>query len=155
MSIYDSLQGKEQVLKLYDQNWAALGSKFESSFIDTRYGKTHVVATGLAGAQPIIVFHGGNMISPISFAWFVKLANRYRIYAPDTVGHPGRSAETRLNPRTFQYGQWAADVIARCRAMRLRDRFPGDYNRSNRWCLYRSYGRIRPRASYTYIVPHR
>lgn len=51
------------------------------------------------------------MISPISFAWTASLTKKYRLYAPDTVGQPGYSAETRLNPRSFQYGEWAADGI--------------------------------------------
>ncbi len=111
MSIYRSPQGKELLLKLYDQNWVTLGLKTERSYIPTRYGNTHVVTTGPRDGLPIVVFHGGNMISPISFAWITALASRYRIYAPDTVGHPGYSDETRLNPGSFQYGEWAADVI--------------------------------------------
>jgi len=111
MTIYRSLEGKEQILKLYDQDWAAMGLETESAFISTRYGKTHVIISGPRDAEPIVVFHGGNMISPISFAWLIPLVKRYRIYAPDTVGHPGYSAETRLKPATFQYGEWATDVI--------------------------------------------
>jgi len=111
VSIYRSPEGKEQLLKLYDQNWAALGLELERSFISTRYGKTHVVTTGPKDGLPIVVFHGGNMISPISFAWITHLAKRYRLFAPDTVGHPGYSDETRLQAGSFQYGEWAADVI--------------------------------------------
>ena len=85
--------------------------ELERSFIPTRHGKTHVVTTGPQDGIPIVVFHGGNMISPISFAWITTLADRYRLYAPDTVGHPGYSDETRLKAGSFQYGEWAADVI--------------------------------------------
>lgn len=111
MSIYRSLKGKEQILYLYDQNWAALGLEIEHRTIPTQYGRTHVVITGPDDAQPIVVFHGGNMISPISFAWITPLTSRYRFYAPDTVGHPGHSDETRLKPGSLQYGEWAAEVI--------------------------------------------
>lgn len=37
--------------------------------------------------------------------------NCYRIYAPDTIGHPGKSAETRLSPKDNNYGQWLSDVM--------------------------------------------
>ena len=111
MSIYRSLSGKQQILKLYDQNWDALGLALEHHAIPTRYGSTHVVAVGPRDAPPVVVFHGGNMISPISFAWVQQLTSCYRFYAPDTVGHPGYSAETRLKAGTFQYGEWASDVI--------------------------------------------
>ena len=111
MTIYRSLKGKEVILSQYDQNWNALGLETEDRYLPTRYGKTHVVVSGPVDGPPIVVFHGGNMISPISFAWITQLTQRYRIYAPDTVGHPGYSAENRLKPGTFQYGEWAADVI--------------------------------------------
>lgn len=111
MSIYRSPQGKEQLLRLYDQNWTALDLDLERSFIPTRHGQTHVVTTGPKDGLPIMIFHGGNMISPISFAWITSLADRYRLYAPDTVGHPGYSDEKRLKTGSFQYGEWAADVI--------------------------------------------
>src|SRR5512146_2143305 len=111
MSIYRTLEGKNRILKLYDQNWDALKLAREDCFIETRHGKTHVVVTGPQHGQPIVVFHGGNMISPVSFGWITALTQTYRIFAPDTVGPPGYSAETRLDPGSFQYGEWAADVI--------------------------------------------
>jgi hypothetical protein len=103
MSIYRSKEGKARILKLYDDQWSALNLELEHRTVDTRYGKTHIVVTGPKYGQPIVVFHGGNMISPVSFAWIVSLTKNYRIYAPDTVGHPGYSAETRLNPKSFQF----------------------------------------------------
>ena len=111
MSIYRSIEGRNRILKLYDQNWDDLHLVKEDIFIETRHGQTHIVITGPQDGQPIVVFHGGNMISPVSFAWITSLTKTYRIYAPDTVGHPGYSAETRLDPGSFQYGEWAADVV--------------------------------------------
>jgi pimeloyl-ACP methyl ester carboxylesterase len=102
---------QNRILKLYDQNWDALHLAREDCYIETRHGQTHVVVTGPADGQPIVVFHGGNMISPVSFAWITALTQKYRIYAPDTVGHPGYSAETWLDPGSFQYGERAADVL--------------------------------------------
>jgi pimeloyl-ACP methyl ester carboxylesterase len=111
MTIYYTPQGKERILKLYDQNWAALGLETERCFVPTRYGQTHVVICGPREAPPLVAFHGGNVISPLSFAWIQPLTEHFRMYAPDTIGHPGYSAETRLKPGGFQYGEWAADVL--------------------------------------------
>jgi pimeloyl-ACP methyl ester carboxylesterase len=57
------------------------------------------------------VFHGGNFVGPYSLAWILPALAGYRVYAPDTVGHPGLSAQTRLSPRDQSYGQWAAAVL--------------------------------------------
>ena len=37
--------------------------------------------------------------------------NDFHIYAVDTIGHPGKSAEVSLSPYNYDYGKWAAEVI--------------------------------------------
>ncbi len=110
-SIYRTPAGEAEIMRLYESNWVRLGIQYESRRVNTRFGITHVPTTGPEDAPPLVIFHGGNMINPISFEWFVPLVSEYRIYAPDTVGHPGRSAQTRLSPRDNSYGEWAADVL--------------------------------------------
>jgi pimeloyl-ACP methyl ester carboxylesterase len=39
------------------------------------------------------------------------LLEKYRVYAPDTIGHPGKSAPVRLSPRDDSYGQWLVQVL--------------------------------------------
>jgi pimeloyl-ACP methyl ester carboxylesterase len=33
------------------------------------------------------------------------------VYAPDTLGHPGKSAAVRLSPEDDSYGHWLVDVL--------------------------------------------
>ena len=63
--------------------------------------------------MPVVITHGGNSINPQGLLGLMPLlrANRYRIYAPDTIGHPGKSAETRLSSNDTSYGQWLNDVV--------------------------------------------
>lgn len=82
-----------------------------SAWVDTRFGRTHLLVAGPADAPPLVVFHGGNTTNPVSLEWFLPLAAEYRLYAPDTIGHPGLSAETRLSPRDDSYGKWVVDVL--------------------------------------------
>ena len=39
------------------------------------------------------------------------LLDDFHVYAVDTIGHPGKSAETDLSPRGYDYGKWANEVI--------------------------------------------
>ncbi len=55
-------------------------------------------------------FQGGNSISPYILRLFLPLSKHFRLYAPGTIGHPGRSAQTRISPRDNSYGKWAADL---------------------------------------------
>jgi pimeloyl-ACP methyl ester carboxylesterase len=51
------------------------------------------------------------VVNAISLRWFTPLMGQYRIYAPDTIGHPGKSAQVRLSTKDLSYGQWAVDLL--------------------------------------------
>lgn len=112
-SIYKSPAGEARILALYDQFQASLGIAFDERMVETRFGATHVLAAGPAAGLPVVVTHGGNSINPQGLQGLLPLLKSecYRVYAPDTVGHPGKSAQTRLSPRDMSYGQWLSDVL--------------------------------------------
>lgn len=111
MSIYRNDDGKQEIEEQYWQLVEELDAGIEQKRIETRFGETHVLLAGDEENPPLVVFHGGNVANPVSLEWFLSLRDRYRIYAPDTVGHPGLSAQTRLSPRNDDYGRWAVDLL--------------------------------------------
>ncbi len=110
-SIYYSKAGKAEIMELYDQAVAQLGVVYEERTLETRFGSTHVLITGPADAPPLFILHGGNVINPVTLAWYLPLSHHYRLYAPDLIGHPGKSAQTRLSPDDDSYARWGVDVL--------------------------------------------
>jgi pimeloyl-ACP methyl ester carboxylesterase len=111
-SIYKSEAGRERVLAAYDDATDRLEPPIrEHRTLETRFGDTHVLVSGPEDAAPVIFFHGGNSFNADTLAWFPDVIGQFRVYGPDTIGHPGRSAETRLSPTDLSYGEWAADVM--------------------------------------------
>jgi len=80
-------------------------------YVNTRFGRTHILKMGKQNGLPIIAFHGGNSLNPHDLLPLVELAKDYQIYAPDTIGHPGYSDEIRLSSKNMSYGEWALDII--------------------------------------------
>jgi pimeloyl-ACP methyl ester carboxylesterase len=39
------------------------------------------------------------------------LAREFRLLAPDTIGHPGRSAQRRISPDDHSFGEWVVDIL--------------------------------------------
>jgi pimeloyl-ACP methyl ester carboxylesterase len=112
-TIYKSAEGEAIILNLYDRFQKSLGVIFEDRMVDTRFGDTHVLVTGPEQGPPVVITHGGNSISPQGLRGLLPLLEqrRYRVYAPDTIGHPGKSAQVRLSARDQSYGRWLNDVL--------------------------------------------
>ena len=89
-TIYRRPEGEAELTRLYDRALQRLGFECTDRHVDTRFGTTHLLCAGPPAAPPLVIFHGGNSVNPFTLAWFAPLADEYRIYAPDTVGHPGR-----------------------------------------------------------------
>ena len=54
---------------------------------------------------------GGNFLNPTCLGWFLPLAESHRLYAPDIVGQPGRSAQERPSPKGDGHAFWVEDVM--------------------------------------------
>ena len=109
--VYKSAECEQKIMELYDEQVSKLGIQCDDVYVDTRFGKTHILKTGNPNGKPVILFQGGNSTSPYYLRNFLYLADKYMIYAPDTMGHPGKGAQTVLSAKNLDYGEWASDVI--------------------------------------------
>lgn len=66
---------------------------------------------GPEDAPPAVFLPGGNFLNPTCLCWFLPLARSYRLYAPDIVGQPGRSAQYRPSSRGDGHAFWVEDVL--------------------------------------------
>ena len=112
MGIYKSEEGKEGILNLYDKQLSRLRVSYYDKYVYTSFGNTHLIETGNPQGIPLLVFHGGNATTAYNLLFCDFLMEGFHIYAVDTIGHPGKSAEVCLSPRNYDYGKWAGEVIS-------------------------------------------
>lgn len=110
-SIYRSDSARQHIHALYDRAREALPFPTTSRMVPTRFGNTHVLQAGPESGPPVVVFQGGNVVNPLTLAWFASLSDRFRIYAPDTIGQPGKSADVRVSANDASLGEWVIDVL--------------------------------------------
>jgi pimeloyl-ACP methyl ester carboxylesterase len=110
--IYRSTSGEAKLHALYAEATGVLGCPLESRYLQTPYGLTHVLVTGAPESPAAVVFHGGNFLNPYSLSWMLPALAGFRVFAPDTVGHPGLSDQRRLSARDDSYGRWASAVLS-------------------------------------------
>ena len=97
--------------ELYDMQLKSLNTKYEDLYLETRFGKSHLVKLGNLNANPLLMFHGGNSTTPFYLSGFKYLFEYFCIYAVDTIGHPGKSDQINLSAKSLEYGEWASDII--------------------------------------------
>lgn len=90
-SIYKNPEIESRLMALYDARIREWPVPYESRFIDTDYGKVHVIISGPEDAPPLVLLHASAMAG---WSWLYNIEGlnaRYRTYAIDTIGDAGRS----------------------------------------------------------------
>lgn len=110
-TIYKSEASKKRILELYNNKQQSLGIDCSDIFVDTFAGKTHVLVCGPEHGEPILLLHGINAGAPLALEAMKGLHTTYRIYAVDTIGQAGKSAETRLPLEDLSLSKWLAATM--------------------------------------------
>jgi pimeloyl-ACP methyl ester carboxylesterase len=94
--VYRTEDNRAGLMSLYEEKLRQWPVRSETFFVATRYGKTHVIASGDPASPPVVLLHPE---ATSALAWaplFPALAGRYRIYAPDTIGWPVKISDATL-----------------------------------------------------------
>jgi pimeloyl-ACP methyl ester carboxylesterase len=98
LTAYDALLGKWPVAH-------------ENLFVPTRFGVTHVVASGSAHAPPVVLLHAFLSTATVWLFNVEALSRHFRVYAVDVIGQGGKSASTRPIKRRGDFADWMSDLF--------------------------------------------
>jgi len=96
-SIYKSPEIKARFMEMYDEKMQEWPVPYEDVFIDTSYGKVHVIVSGPEDAPPLLLLHASGVAG---WSWkynVAELSQHYRTYAIDLIGDAGKSEFTTLD----------------------------------------------------------
>jgi pimeloyl-ACP methyl ester carboxylesterase len=105
------MAARAAIEQLYDRAREQLTFATESRMVPTRFGDTHVLVAGPADGSPVVALQGGNVVNPLTLAWLAPLVDTLRIYAPDTIGQPGKTVGDRVSANDSSLGDWTTDVL--------------------------------------------
>jgi pimeloyl-ACP methyl ester carboxylesterase len=110
-SIYKSPEIEARLMEIYDEKMAEWPVPYQDIFVDTRYGKVHVIASGPEDAPVIFLLHASG-VAGWSWKFNVEaLSQNYRTYAIDLIGDAGKSEYADMG-HVMKNGQDQADLYA-------------------------------------------
>jgi pimeloyl-ACP methyl ester carboxylesterase len=86
---------------------------YEELYIPTRFGDTHMIASGSNDAAPLLLFHPSGGSATIWCRNVGPLSQHYRTLAIDTISEPNKSTLTRpinFRHQRQQFADWARDL---------------------------------------------
>lgn len=104
-------KGSAALNALYDATLERLVVPFESQFVPTRFGKTHLIATGLDNPEAMFMLHGAASNGAACWPLINDLAKTYRVYSIDIPRHLGKTEPFHLSPRRDDYALWLIDIL--------------------------------------------
>ena len=113
MKVYRSKKAAQMLRKTYDDLLLQWEIPVEEKDIKSPFGSTHILIAGEPKSKPLILFHGVGDDSALMWLYNAKaLAAKYRIYAVDTIGGPGKSKPGEKYNKTFDATEWIDSILA-------------------------------------------
>jgi pimeloyl-ACP methyl ester carboxylesterase len=100
-------------MAIYDETLRQWPVPYETSFVATRYGQTHIIASGDPASPPLVMTHPAAVGGFVWSSIIAPLSEKRRVYALDTIGDVGRSelADPDRYPKEGRdYSAWLDDV---------------------------------------------
>ena len=109
--IFTSPDVESSYQRAYDEAMVQWPVPFESLFVPTSFGETHVVAAGEPSAPPLVLLHGKYASSTQWIANIAAFAERFRCYAVDSISDIGKSIPTSIPRSRAAHARWLAEVL--------------------------------------------
>lgn len=104
---------RAKLMEIYDEALRRWPVPYETSFVATRYGQTHVITSGDPASPPLVMTHPAAVGAFVWSSIIASLSERRRVYALDTIGDVGRSEladPDRYPKKGRDYSAWLDDV---------------------------------------------
>ena len=111
LSVFDSPEAEASFTKAYDAVLGTWPVPYESRFVATSFGQTHVIISGDPQGPPVVLLPPGGSHAPIWVRNVGTLSRTYRVYAVDIIGELNRSRPTRPIKTHAGFMEWITELF--------------------------------------------
>jgi pimeloyl-ACP methyl ester carboxylesterase len=113
LPVFRTAENRAKLMAIYDAGLRQWPVALETFFVNTEYGRTHVIATGDPALPPLVMIHPMGVGAFVWSSIIAPLSEQHRVYALDTIGDVGRSelADPDRYPKNGRdYSSWLDDA---------------------------------------------
>jgi pimeloyl-ACP methyl ester carboxylesterase len=110
-SAFKTPEGEAAYLAAYDAALASWPVPYQEMEIPSRFGMTHVVASGPADAPPLVLLHGYMATLTMWSPNIADFSQDYRVYAVDVMGQPSKSIPGESIRNEADYAAWLTATL--------------------------------------------
>jgi pimeloyl-ACP methyl ester carboxylesterase len=111
LASFTSPEGENQFFAAYDAVLKRWPVPYEELDIPTRFGTTHLIASGSTSLPSLLLLHATGTSSTMWFPNIGPLSSAFRVFAVDIIGEPGKSRQVRLLKNREDCATWLCDLI--------------------------------------------
>ena len=109
---YKNEKGGAQIIRTYEALLQKWDVDFSETDVETRYGSTHIITAGSPQNPPLMLFHGVGDDAPMMWVKNIQSwAQKFSVYAVDTIGGPGKSVPNENYGKGFDQCIWIDDML--------------------------------------------
>ena len=110
-TIYKSPQGEKLMMEFYNKMLEKWPVDYTEIDCKTHIGKTHIIVAGPEDSPPLVLLHGSTSNATTWAGDVLSYTEHFRVYAIDMPGEPGKSCQTRLSWKNYEYNNWLLQVF--------------------------------------------
>ena len=111
LSTFRSSEGEIAYLSVYDAAMRMWPVPYDEMDVSSRFGLTHVVASGPSSAPPLVLLHGYWATLTMWAPNISEFSKGHRVYAIDVMGQPGRSIPGEPIRNAADHVAWLTAVL--------------------------------------------
>jgi pimeloyl-ACP methyl ester carboxylesterase len=111
ISVFRSPEIEAQYKTAYEAVLKQWPVPFEELYVPTRFGDTHIIASGPKDALPVVLLHPGGTYAPMWIRNVEPLSRTFRTYAVDIIGEVNKSLSTRPIRGPREYMEWMSHLF--------------------------------------------
>ncbi len=111
VKMYKTAEGRQAIMEWYADVVAKLEIEVQSRYVETRFGRTHMLVAGPEDGKPLVLIPGIAGCAPLWRRQLPDFAKHFRVYALDIVGQPGKSDPVCPSFLSDDFPNWMVDVL--------------------------------------------